>query len=218
MALYHSPKIVRDGLIFAIEASDPASYPGEGTTWYNVAASSPNATLPSEGLYTEGTIEFSNGRADIGNLQTGIWETTMEVWFYVPSGGSYTGCCETLFGTYWFRTFIIGQSVYTMIGFANQDGSYNTYQHPAFSVTYDEWHHTLGMRRGDRYIIWQDGVEVYNGSFGAGLRLYGAVGGWVIADPDHPRIRIGSARVYNRGLTDDEIRQNYDAHKMKFRG
>jgi hypothetical protein len=140
----------------------------------------------------------------------------MECWFYVPSGGSHEGCCETIFGRYYFRTFLIGQSLYTMIGFANQDGSFNTYQHPAYSIGYDTWIHTVGLRRGDKYIIWLNGVELYNTGFGQGLLLHDPSAGLLISNPNHSSIRIGSARIYNRGLADAELLQNYNAHKNRF--
>jgi hypothetical protein len=103
-----------------------------------------------------------------------------------------------------------------MIGFANQNGSYYTYQHPAFTVSYNQWHWTLGMRRNNRYIIWIDGIEVYNTDFASGYPLYSTGGTWVISDGSHPNIRVASARVYNRGLTDTEILQNYNNSKTRF--
>ena len=63
-----------------------------------------------------------------------------------------------------FRFFQIGGSIYTMIGFTNASGG-RTYQHPSFSVSYDNWHHIVGMRRNNRFIIWIDGVERYNTNY-----------------------------------------------------
>jgi hypothetical protein len=216
MALHHSPKIVTSGLILSLDAKDINSYPDSGLTWYDLSSSQANAELPGSIIDGSNYLEFRNSSSSIGSLNTGSLETTMECWFYVPSGGSYSGCCETIFGKYYFRTFLIGQFLYTMIGFANTDGSFNTYQHPAYAIEYDTWIHTVGMRRGDRYIIWLNGVEVYNTGFGEGLQLYDTMGGLLISDPDHSLIRIGSARIYNRGLTDFELLQNYDAHKNRF--
>lgn len=187
-----------------------------GSTWYNTSVSSPNTSLPAANTFSNGFMMYNNNYSTIGTVGGGQYETTMECWFYVPSGGSYTGCCETIFGKYWFRTFLIGQSLYTMIGFANPDGSYNTYQHPAYTISYDGWHHAIGMRRNDRYIIWIDGTEMYNGSFGSGLQLYDPSGTWYISASSHPNIKVASARVYNRGLSDNDILQNYKATKTRF--
>ena len=141
-------------------------------------------------------------------------ERTIDTWFYPPSGGINTGCCQTIFGQYWFRFFMIGQNLYTMIGFAS-GGTY-TYQHPAFTISYDTWHHVVGMRRGNDYIIWIDGVEMYNGTFGSGLNLYDPTGTYYISDSSHTNVRIGSAKIYNRGLTNAEIIQNFNAGRQRF--
>ena len=47
MGLFHSPKIVTDGLVLALDAANPKSYPGSGTTWTDMSENSHNATLHS---------------------------------------------------------------------------------------------------------------------------------------------------------------------------
>jgi hypothetical protein len=186
----------------------------QNTTWYDLSLNPTNTSIPA-GAYSNNTINYINNSSAIGPVSSaGAYNNTMECWFYVPSGGSYAGCCQTIFGTYWFRTFLIGQGLYTMIGFWT--GSTYTYQHPAFGISYDAWHCAVGVRRDNRYLIWIDGVEMYNGDFGSGLSLYDAVGSWSISDPSHSNIKVAAARVYNRGLTDSEILQNYNSTKTRF--
>ena len=202
------PSIITNGLILNLDSRYLPSYPTTNTTWYDISPNNTNTSIPSSGTYSNGTMNYVYNSSAIGALSTaGSYDNTMECWFYVPSGGSYGGCCETIFGTYWFRTFLIGQSLYTMIGFWT--GSTSLYQHPAFTISYDTWHCAVGSRRNDRYIIWIDGVEVYNTNFGSGMSLYDPVGYWVISDPDHPNVKVAITRMYNRGLSDVEILQNY---------
>jgi hypothetical protein len=163
---------------------------------------------------------FTYNSTQLSRAASSDWATTAErtidTWFYPTSGGIHTGCCETIFGSYYFRFFMIGQSIYTMIGFANGDGSYNTYQHPAFTLSYNAWHHIVGMRRGNNYIIWVDGVEMYNTTFGSGLILYDPYGTYYMSNPNHSNVRIASAKIYKRGLTDAEILQNFNAGRQRF--
>jgi hypothetical protein len=210
------PAIVTDGLILNLDAGFTPSYPTRELNWRDVSPTRTNTTIPDTvGNYSNGAINYLYNRSDIGALSTAnSYDNTMECWFYVPSGGSYQGCCETIFGTYWFRTFLIGQSLYTMMGFWN--GSTYTYQHPAFTISYDAWHCAVGVRRDNRYIIWIDGTEVYNSDFGSGMPLYDAVGSWSISDPDHPNVKVAITRMYNRGLSYNEIKQNFDANKERF--
>ena len=209
------PAIVTNGLILNLDAGFTPSYPTANTTWYDISPIGTNTSIPNSNTYSSSTMNYVYNSSNIGALSSaGAYDNTMECWFYVPSGGSYEGCCQTIFGTYWFRTFLIGQSLYTMIGFFT--GSGYTYQHPAFTISYNAWHCAVGARRDNRYIIWIDGVEVYNGDFGSDLSLYDAVGYWSISDPSHPNIKVAISRMYNRGLSNSEILQNYNANKSRF--
>ena len=51
MAFNYSPKIVTDGLVFAVDASNKKSYPGSGTTWSDLVGSN-NATLDNGPTYS----------------------------------------------------------------------------------------------------------------------------------------------------------------------
>ena len=44
MGLAHSPKIVTNGLVLALDAGNPKSYPGSGTTWTDLSGNGRNAT------------------------------------------------------------------------------------------------------------------------------------------------------------------------------
>lgn len=43
MAYFHSPRIVTDGLVLALDAANPKSYPGTGTTWFDLSGNGFNA-------------------------------------------------------------------------------------------------------------------------------------------------------------------------------
>jgi hypothetical protein len=207
--------IVTDGLILNLDAGFVGSYPITNTTWYDLSSNGTNTSIPDSSTYSSSSMNYIYNSSNLGGLYSaGAYDNTMECWFYVPSGGSYQGCCQTIFGTYWFRTFLIGTALFTMIGFWT--GETYTYQHPAFDISYDAWHCAVGVRRDNRYIIWIDGVERYNGDFGSGMSLYDAVGDWYISNSSHPNIKVAIARMYNRGLSNSEILQNYNSNKSRF--
>ena len=234
-----TPKVITDGLVLHLDAGDSNSFINTATNYYDCGygyqyyASNPGCTAAQSkwvdisgyghdwtpaGTYNGNFFTFnsqSTSKAAPADWAT-TSERTIDTWFYPVSGGINTGCCETIFGSYWFRFFMIGQSIYTMIGFANGDGSYNTYQHPAFTLSYDAWHHIVGMRRGNNYIIWVDGVEMYNTTFGSGLILYDPYGTYYISNNSHTNVRIASVKIYNRGLTDAELLENFNAGRQRF--
>lgn len=99
MALAHSPSIVTTGLVFCVDAGNPRSYPGTGTTWFDISGKGYNATLVNAPVYSNGTLQFRNASTQYATSSfnegllkstnnTGSW--TIEAWFkYVsaPPGG-----------------------------------------------------------------------------------------------------------------------------------
>lgn len=229
-----TPQVATDGLVLWLDAGDSKSYINTATNFYDCGygyqyySSDPGCTgtqtkwvdlsgygndWTAGGTYNGNYFTFAS--QSISKVASADWATTSErtidTWFYPTSGGVYGGCCQTIFGQYWFRFFMINQSLYTMIGF---DGAY--YQHPAYTLSYDTWHHVVGMRRASRYIIWIDGVEMYNTDFGTGKSLYDPYGTYYVSDNSHTNIRVASAKIYNRGITDAEILQNFNAGRQRF--
>jgi hypothetical protein len=58
MALSHSPKIITDGLVLCLDAGNPKSYPGSGTTWTDLSGNGNNGSLENGVGYNGG---FFNG-------------------------------------------------------------------------------------------------------------------------------------------------------------
>ncbi len=67
MGLSHSPKIVTDGLVLCLDAGNPKSYSGSGTTWTDLSGNARNATKggsqsPTYPLWNAaGYFEFTGG-------------------------------------------------------------------------------------------------------------------------------------------------------------
>ena len=56
MAFNYLPKIVTDGLVFAVDAANKKSYPGSGTTWTDLAGNN-NGTLTNGPTFDSGMGE-----------------------------------------------------------------------------------------------------------------------------------------------------------------
>jgi hypothetical protein len=93
MALAHSPKIVTDGLVLCLDAGNPKSYPGSGTTWTDLSGNGNNGTLVNGVGYNSGNggslvFDGVNDRVTINasshtNLSSGNF--TISSWFYIPT-------------------------------------------------------------------------------------------------------------------------------------
>ena len=92
MGLAHSPSIVMNGLVLALDAANSKSYPGSGTTWTDLSGNSNTGTLTNGPTYNSangGSIVFDgvddgvniphNSNIDIRN------QITIECLFYLNS-------------------------------------------------------------------------------------------------------------------------------------
>jgi hypothetical protein len=219
---YGSAQIVNDGLVLCLDAADSNSYPGSGNTWTDLTGND-NFAITAGSTYSANPAKLNlaniNALNNLGASVPAAWqntdECTIDLWYRMQS--MYGACCDTIFGRYDFRFFQIGNSVYTMISFANP-GRY--YQHPAYSIASEPggtaaWHHLVGMRRGNDFIIWIDGAEKHNSTFGTGLPLYDVTEPWYINTNRHDA-DYAVARIWNRGLSDAEILHNFNAQRGRF--
>jgi hypothetical protein len=88
-------RLVQDGLVLHLDAGNKTSYPGSGTTWTDISGNSNNGTLTNGPTYdpaNKGSIVF-DGKDDYVDVTdtplriTGV-SFTMEVWFYYDGNSS----------------------------------------------------------------------------------------------------------------------------------
>ena len=67
MSLGHGASIVRDGLVLHLDAANPKSYPGSGTTWYDLSGKGNNATLYNSPIFQNNRALF-NGTSSYAQI------------------------------------------------------------------------------------------------------------------------------------------------------
>ena len=210
--------IVTDGLVFAVDAANYESYPGNGTTWSDLAGS-------NDGTLTNGpTFDGANG----GSL---VFDGSNDyVSLSVPTSGDTTYCG-------WFKTN--GSNANTRIIHANTGGQrnfslgasstsgyvggYDGTNQPVTTLTFDDgnWHYAIIVMKTNDYKVYVDGQ---NQSL---TWLLGTTGNWTnnTTNVEYIGSRSGGSflnanlaqvKIYNRALTPQEITQNYNALKSRF--
>jgi len=65
MAFHYSPKTVTDGLVLLLDVGNPKSYPGSGTTWYDLSGNGNDGTITNATFSTAGGGSMTfNGSGD----------------------------------------------------------------------------------------------------------------------------------------------------------
>ena len=231
MAYFHSPQIVKDGLVLLLDAGNSKSYPGTGTTWIDLSRNENNGTLtngPTFNNSNSGCVEF-DGVDDFVQLPLFIMDSnayTVSSWINITdftTGKTSTG-----------RVFIrrTGTNFSSMVAFYN--GGY------AFETTTNSNPHELAGRTtgavlsnlisagswfyfslvfdANIFYGYLNGVQNGSAALSSNLNFDRIGDGSSLADnyPGYFKGTVANFQLYNRALTAAEVLQNYNATKGRF--
>ena len=232
-----SSNIITNGLVVQLDASKSASYPGTGTTWFDITSTN-NGTLTPTGTpptYTAASPTYfsfdgSNQYVDISNvlaIQPSIGgANTAIIWAYITSYAAADGIISKQFGAGTYDGFSLvfnttnrlqlnmnGQSVNGNYVSGNNVFSLNTWT--MFTCI-----PRFGGGAGNPSKAYVNTTEVISAANSessipvntAPLRL---VSGIQEGSP-YPACRVGSFYYYNRALSAIEISTMFEATRTRF--
>lgn len=217
MALSHNPNIVTDGLVLCLDAANPKSYPGSGTTWKDISRNGNDGTLVNGVGYSEdnrGSMVFdgADDGATFGKIITTTAFTvsayinqqfdTDEANFITQDSGSDPGRLLLRRRSDMLNFFVGGSSF-----FGNK------------TINIGIWYNTTFSRSSDGT------AKIFiNGNVDA----TGTLTTNAITDIDtsigyFPRVpsrsfpgNISNVQIYNRALSEAEIKQNFNALRGRY--
>jgi hypothetical protein len=218
--------IVTNGLVLNLDAANKDSYPGTGTTWYDLSGNGYNGTKqgtqsPTYPLWNStGYFIFSGG-----TLGTNFSS------FYVPGLPAFSGL--SVFA--WVRTADASESK-TILRMQNSDfelsmnGSNQLFyaagaNYDNINTTYNysfadgNWHYMGLTYDGNNLKAYWETTNVANNSRGSVINTEAGdlnIGTRNDAYYQHFVGDIGVIQIYNKVLTSTEITQNYNAQKTRF--
>jgi len=225
MGLSHSPKVISDGLVLYLDATNTRSYSGTGSSWYDLSVYGNNSTLVSSPTFINnkyGQLAFNGSTqyATVPHTST-LWNGqtfTLSLWAKKTGTGdgndraimiskdanyidhAYNGKTMVSF----YTTALYSPRQYLIYG--NTSANYNEWRH--YAVTYDG---TMG-------VLYENGAAT--GSTTLSMTVNSTSGPLNIGRWDGSSFYlngcIAGAMVYNRALNADEILQNYNATKYKY--
>ena len=223
MATHYNVKTVTDGLVLALDAANPKSYPGSGNTWRDLSGNGNTGTLTGSPTYVSansGSIAF-NGSSQYGtvsnNITSGtgdfavsIWvykteiSTNRYIWDFGSNGGTLTsGTSQGPGFRYYNPTIGTGSPLYTSGPTHNINTWYNIVISRISGTTYFYSNGSLIVSAADSGNIGSWGPALTVGSYGGGGFNHQG--------------NISNLLVYkNKGLTAAEVLQNYNALKSRY--
>lgn len=223
MANQYGPKIVTDGLVLCLDAGNTKSYPRSGTIWRDISGRGNNGTLTNGAIFSNtngGSIAFDGSNdfiliPDNNVFDFGTGDFAVEIWanFNTLSGS------PTLF---LFRTYFTGNNGFLF--YVTSAGALSIYTTGLFSesvasVRINRWQHLVFTRIAGISYLYNNTVIRDSRAFTFNISVNNSV---VIGldtqfGTDPLGGRVSSARVYSgKGLTANEVLQNYNATKGRF--
>ena len=233
MAASSGPDVIDTGLVLALDAADRNSYPGSGTTWTDLSGNGNNGTLTNmDGSnYSDGALSFDGSNEYVNltesligsnQIQTVTSSYTLEAWINVRSSSGTDSDAASIIGN--ASNYGVGMQVGVSNGNPRMNYGFrftNNFYGSEFS--YDTWTHICLSRIHDQ------SVKAYlNGNLDVSFTSDQLS---VPSEQTYNNMRIGNSsprisgyydgyisniRVYNKGLTDAEIQQNFNALRGRF--
>ena len=230
MAFAYSPKIVTDGLVFAVDAANTKSYPGSGTTWKDLSGNGNDGTLVNGPTFDSGNggslvFDGTDDYVSISNFNSDdILGQNFSVVIWIKADSVLSGR----------KALITNQTDYNTNGWAlamNPQGGLNRlflHINDTTVILADpnpfpnplDWHMVVGIwnNTNTTQSLYFDGVLYTTSNFpdviinsNTSLRIAGHLNGG-----RNYTGNIGLTQIYNRALTPQEISQNYNALKSRF--
>jgi hypothetical protein len=234
MGLSYNPSSVSDGIVLYLDAANPRSYAGTGTTWYDLSGNSNDAgfvnsptylSVPQPYFNFNGTNDYMKiVRSSSMSPTAGL---TQEVWFNYPSVPTTAIFIGLQYGASSNNSYALWkESATTINGGVNTSGSFSFIGMGTTNLVGNRWYHFVHTYDGSTQKLY------LNGS----LMTTGSQSGTIQYDVNNTRVLIGAddnsgynsgtgyfhsgklsqVRIYNRGLSASEVLRNYNAQRKRY--
>jgi hypothetical protein len=236
--MYTGPNIVTDGLVLHLDAANPKSYPGSGTTWNDLSGNGNNGTLvngPTFDSGNNGSLAFdgNNDYSEFNNTIIKNTSFTIGFWMYhhVEITQTVNGNLideiigtESLIGSNKGWTVRLLPYYENTIGILVNDGANaTTVQLGNTTIEKQKWNYWVGtLNINDNtlrsYVNSELDAEDTNidlqASFDNNTNL--SIGYGKEGSNRYLNGQLSNIKIYNKALTQQEILQNYNATKSRF--
>ena len=231
MGLAHSPRIVTDNLVLALDAANTKSYPGSGTTWTDLSGKGNNVTLSGSGISYDstdggGSIVFdgTNGQGTSSiNLNTMNNGGSLEIWCRITDTSGYRHIGGWRSNTYGFYMLLLSGNGQMEARAKSSNSNTVDIISSDYGTAFwaDNWNHIVltvsGSDNKTRFYLNGSLVATSTSTLGTltsntsfelmkTANLSSATSGG----------RLSQVRVYDDALSDSEVTQNFNTHRGRY--
>lgn len=216
---------VPDSLLFYIDAAMIASYPGSGSTWYDLSGNGQNVTLLNSPTYSaSGWLTFN------GTNQTGYFtkpnpnpagQISCEFWYYANAAASPI----LLHKGYHYSTYFTDANTWYWA-----DTTYNYASFGARTVSNINqagvWKQIVVTKNASNDVsIYKNGIlQDTRANFSPAISQYASATAFITGYSNDDTVPTGNLlngniaimRMYNIALTANQVIQNFNAHRARF--
>ena len=224
MGLNHGTNIVKDGLVFYVDAANKQSYPGSGTTWTDLKGAA-NVTLlngPTFSTDNLGCIVF-DGNDDNSQFSNIVSRTanTISAWVYnedLSQDGTVVGNWGAQFILY-MDTGGAGDGYRTL--YSTDGAGTKATSSDSINAIQNQWQNVVATFSGTQVKLYVDSELVSNSTIFSSTTMKDDSGDWAIGANQPNGVndfegKISNVSIYDKALTAQEVTQNYNALKGRF--
>ena len=237
MAVIVSPNVSPEGLMLSLDATNPRSYPGTGNTWYDVSGNNYNFTLTNSPSFTthKNTPCFNVSGASSQNfIRNGTFSQdfgTNATIFIVMSSlnnnglgscGRIMACSAGEVGNVDFATyFCIASCDQTRYGLWYKNSPAGLYPTSALQSANDDFKIiTLRWTAGSSVQYFVNGVQESTSSITTAFN-YTSITRMTFCSnangtQEYATLRLAGVYMYAKNMTATEIKQNYNALRVRY--
>jgi len=223
MGLYHAPFLPPDGLVMALDPNNTKSYPGTGTTIFDMSGNSNNGTLTNGPTFNSSGYISYDGSNDITSIPNSTSSNltdnfTVSMWARIKGTSVSVPLGKYVGGSRGWE-FVFSEYIASFGGRNQTADGYKSATAIGTSISTNLWYLWTGVKSGTSMSIYVNGGLGGTTAWSSAGDMSASVPMYIGSENNafyYANSDVSQILYYRRVLSSDEIKQIYDSTKSRF--